>query len=225
MFCDQDDIWLEDKVQLSLKKIDECEYKYSKTPLLVHTDLSVVDDDLAVINSSFWQYEYIDPSKNSLNRLLVQNTVTGCTVIINRELAKKVLDIPEGAIMHDWWMALVASEFGKIGYINTATMMYRQHQQNVIGTNDYIRVSVWYKIMKLLSRQNDSYTQHLKERFTQASSFLKHFDNNLDKNTKDMIRAYISLESFSFIKKRYIIFKYKFFKHRFIQNISMLIRI
>lgn len=225
MFCDQDDIWKSDKVAQSLNAMQGLSQKNSDTPLLIHTDLSVADEDLHVINASFWNYENIDPSKNSLNRLLLQNTVTGCTMMINRKLAKMALPIPKNCIMHDWWIALVAAGFGKITYINQSTLLYRQHQENSIGTNDYNRVSIFYKIFKLLSAQNESYLNHLKENFDQANIFLHQYETFFDSDTKKMIQAYCHLKDVSFIKKRFLIIKYHFFKHKLSQNISMLIRI
>ena len=71
MFCDQDDVWESDKVEKTLSKIQEMEKEYGKIPLLVHSDLEVVDEDLNVLATSMWQYEYILPQYNSLNRLLI----------------------------------------------------------------------------------------------------------------------------------------------------------
>ena len=87
-FADQDDIWLPDKIQLTLEKIRNLETLYGKnTPLLVHTDLKVVDSNMNLISDSFWRYQNLNPDDSySLSRLLVQNVVTGCTMAINSAL-------------------------------------------------------------------------------------------------------------------------------------------
>ena len=81
--------------------MEEMENEFCNMPLLVHTDLKVVDEKLNTLSPSMWKYQNINPSSNSLNKLLIQNTITGCTMIINRKLAEKCLDIPSQAIMHD----------------------------------------------------------------------------------------------------------------------------
>jgi len=138
MFCDQDDVWHPDKVEKTYVKMQELESFYGKnTPLLIHGNLTVVDKDLEIIAPSFWDYQHIDPFQGSSNRLLLQNVVTGCTMMINRALAEKVKHIPQEAIMHDWWIAMVASAFGKIAFIDEPLMLYRQHSKNDTGAKQY----------------------------------------------------------------------------------------
>ena len=64
MFCDQDDIWESGKVEKTLKKMQELEKLYPDTPLLVHTDLHVVDNELNLLDTSFWHYQNLNPSKD-----------------------------------------------------------------------------------------------------------------------------------------------------------------
>ncbi|GIW27382.1 MAG: glycosyl transferase [Meiothermus sp.] len=135
MFCDQDDIWLPNKIELLLHRMLEAEAHWgSGVPLLIHSDLEVVNHDLSVIANSFWKYQYLEPtSGQGLNTLLVQNTVTGCATIINRALYRMALPIPQEAIMHDWWLALVGSAFGRVELVPQPTVRYRQHDSNSIG--------------------------------------------------------------------------------------------
>ena len=135
MFCDQDDVWDPDKIALTLARMLHLEKEYGENvPLLVHTDLRVVNNNLDVIAGSLWQHQNIHPRKREMfNRLIVQNVVTGCTVMINKALRDIALPIPDHAVMHDWWLALVASAFGKIDHVDQSTMSYRQHADNEIG--------------------------------------------------------------------------------------------
>ncbi len=131
LFADQDDFWLENKVADSLKKIKEIEE--DEIPSLVFTDLKVVDQNLKLINNSFWNYQKINPENKSLNCLLNLNCMTGCTIIINQELKNLALPIPKEVLMHDLWLGLIASSLGKVAYLNQATVLYRQHNNNELG--------------------------------------------------------------------------------------------
>ena len=67
------------------------------------------------IRDSFWKYQYINPDKmKDIRCLLLQNFVTGCTILMNRALIDKIPPIPEKAIVFDWWIALLAQQIGKI---------------------------------------------------------------------------------------------------------------
>ncbi len=125
MFCDQDDVWKNDKIEKTLAKMQSMEQTYPHRPILIHSDLSVVDRELHLLHKSYWIYQHIDPSKDAINRLIFHNTVTGCTMMINRKLAQKAKVIPDEAIMHDWWIVMVASVFGHIGYIDEPLIFYR----------------------------------------------------------------------------------------------------
>ncbi|MCZ6772809.1 MAG: glycosyltransferase family 2 protein [Proteobacteria bacterium] len=134
-FCDQDDVWIPEKLELSLAKMRELEREHgAETPLLVFTDLTVVDEELKVVHDSFWRYQGLWPERcNALNRLLLQNVVTGCTALMNRPLVEKATPVGPEAMVHDWWVVLVAAAFGVAGYIPQPTVLYRQHRRNLIG--------------------------------------------------------------------------------------------
>ena len=134
MFCDQDDVWLPKKIETTLNKIKETENIYPNIPLLVHTDLKVVDADLNTIAESFWSYNKIDPERDSIpERIIYRNTVTGCTAMINKKAKQIAAPIPKFVRLHDWWIALNVAKYGRIFYISEPAVLYRQHRENVIG--------------------------------------------------------------------------------------------
>ncbi len=224
MFCDQDDVWENDKVEKTYKRILELEDKSTDTPLLVHTDLKIVDERLNTISPSFFHHEFIMPRYNSLNRLLMQNTITGCTVMINRKLAKLCLPIPDGAIMHDWWIGLVASKFGKIDYIDESLIQYRQHEKNSIGAKGFSYISILMKFYKLFYK-NELYLKDMLANLLQAKAFLDMYGKTLDEEAIKMLEEFTVLESKSFLEKRKILLKYKLLKQSFIRNIGLLAKI
>jgi len=224
MFCDQDDVWEKDKIEKTFAKMQEMEQEFGNIPLLVHTDLKVADEHLHTISSSMWAYEHIDPSKNSLNRLLIHNTITGCTMMINRKLAELSLPISSSSIMHDWWIGLVASSFGKIGYIDESTIKYRQHGLNDTGAKKYNYLSIIKKAYNLLFG-NDLNIRLLRKNIKQSKAFLEVYDVRLNDGVKSMLEDFSSIESKSFIEKRKIIVKYGLFKDGIVRNIGLLLRI
>ena len=227
MFCDQDDVWNSDKVEKTLAKMKSMEKEFGNFPLLVHTDLEIVDVSLKTIEPSMWAYEYNFPYKNSLSRLLMQNTVTGCTVMINRALAKKCLNIPDTAVMHDWWVGLVASHFGKIGYVEEATIKYRQHGKNSIGVSAF-KVNVAQHVLGLIYGgvfRDKDYIKQLQVNIDQANAFLQVFHKELDDKTKDMLIDFTSLEIKSFWQRRLIILKHKLLRQGFLRNIGLFLKI
>lgn len=218
MFCDQDDVWHHNKIEKTLSQMKKLEKRYPTLPLLIHTDLQVVDEDLNVIHDSMWEYEKIDPSLNTLNRLLMQNTITGCTVMINRNLAEKSTPISNECIMHDWWVGLVATSFGKIAYLNEPSILYRQHANNDTGTKKFDLTLILDKIKK--------YTQlGPKMNITQAQAFLNAYSQKLDNNTVIMLKKFSQIKEKSFFSKRWIIIKYGLLKYGFIRNIALLLKV
>lgn len=135
MFCDHDDVWLRDKIEVTLHKIMELESLNPNKAVVVNTDLIVVDKDLNVIAPSMWKYARIDRALlNTFSYLSVYNAFTGCTMILNDKARHISLPIGNHAYMHDWWIALkVAHQGGVLGYVNKATIMYRQHGHNTLG--------------------------------------------------------------------------------------------
>ena len=141
VLADQDDVWMEDKVALQTSCMKKMENNFIDEPLLVHSNMEVVDSSLKKINESFMKYQGIQHETDALPVLLPQNFVTGCTMMINRKLLDIALPVPDEALMHDWWLALCAAVFGQIGYIDKPLVKYRQHGKNEVGAKhlgDYI---------------------------------------------------------------------------------------
>lgn len=151
MTCDQDDVWLEKKIELTYDKMLTIEDK-ADISCLVYTELRVVDSELNTIADTMSGYQSLDCHKRTINQFILQNSVTGCTMMVNRALRDKMLRITDidNTIMHDWWAALVAAQFGKTAFIDEPTILYRQHGDNSLGALginklSYIVRRVWQK--------------------------------------------------------------------------------
>lgn len=162
MFSDQDDIWLPKKIELTMKVMQAAEEQYGNSPILVHTDLKVVDSNLSLIADSLWRYQKFSPEfSNDLNSLMVQNVVTGCAMMMNKKARDVSIPLPEEAIMHDWWIAIRVAMEGKIVYVSVPSVLYRQHSKNKVGAEG-IEFVHFAKRVRELRRLVASYYRMLK---------------------------------------------------------------
>ena len=171
MFCDQDDIWHEDKIERQMALMEQSEAGKTAIPVLVHSDLEVVSAGNRSIAPSFVAYQGLDTARNGFIDLAMSNLVTGCAALFNAALARRALPIPSEAIMHDWWLALTASAFGRLVFSGEATVRYRQHGANTIGASRHVparltRLSHWRRLLTAGANP------HLLEVGRQARAFL-----------------------------------------------------
>lgn len=138
MFCDQDDVWLPTKIELTLNKMIQIEKIYPDKPILIHSDLKVVDKNLNVLSDSLWYYSRIRPELLlDFKYLAVKNAVTGCTAMINQKVIKITPRSTQNTLMHDSWITLnIANKLGIISNVDSPTILYRQHDNNVIGAKN-----------------------------------------------------------------------------------------
>lgn len=160
MFCDQDDVWLENKIELTIKKMKGEEKGKINFPLMVFTDLKVVDEKMEIISRSFWDYQKLDISIiQNWKKLLAQNVITGCTIMINKYAKQIVLPFKfENKIMHDQWIGVNVSKYGEIYFIENPTILYRQHSNNVDGAHLFNFSYVKNKMLKFKNNISFFYT-------------------------------------------------------------------
>jgi len=189
MLCDQDDIWLPSKIEHTMAKMKAMEKRHPNTPLLVHTDLQVVDQHLNVINPSFRQHTKRNYNRRAFHQVLNINNATGCTIMYNLALAKLLTKPPKHCVMHDWWLKLVAIAFGKIDHVSEATMLYRQHGQNACGAKDVRRLS--YKLNRLINGKELRAVLH--ETCRQAGCLLEIYPHMLTASQKSLLQSYSAI--------------------------------
>jgi rhamnosyltransferase len=189
MFCDQDDVWLSQKIEKTYHEMKKIENKYNTNiPILIHTDYKIVDKNLKIIANYGHKYMKIKYCSNSLNQLLGYNFMWGCTMMANRSLIEKCTPIPVEAENHDYWIGLVAATIGKVVYLNEATMMYRQHENNVTGGVYKNRLFKW--INKLFFGWNDL-NKRINNSLIQAILIKNRYYNLFSKNDRKMIDDFI----------------------------------
>jgi glycosyltransferase involved in cell wall biosynthesis len=221
LFADHDDVWLPNKAADTLAVMLEMEKAAgADTPLLVHTDLMVVDEELHTIAPSMMKAQKLSRTYNTLNRLLSQNHVTGCTVMANRALIGKVKYLDLGpVVMHDWWLALVASAFGRIGFLDKATIQYRQHQENEIGAVD----TRSYGYLKTSLKNTERLKKRLFDTYRQAGEFYATYGKDLSEKNALIVRSYAEFEKINSCAKWARLFRFHYFKYGFVRKIGQLI--
>jgi glycosyltransferase involved in cell wall biosynthesis len=125
-FCDQDDVWLPDKLARAVASLDRLDDR----PALYGSAMLHVCDRLQPIGATR------PPRAIDFRNALVQNVVAGCTMVINR--AAKALCVermPISAPMHDWWLYLLVSAFGTVIYDDEVTLLHRVHDRNATMTH------------------------------------------------------------------------------------------
>lgn len=134
--CDQDDVWLSSRLRLTLEAVQRAETASGKTaPCLAFCDLVPVDSDLRPLASSFRDYAgmRIPSGRDAWQHLMIENCVTGCASLGNAALRSAASPIPGQAMMHDWWLALVAATQGVMVDVPDRLVLYRQHGGNALG--------------------------------------------------------------------------------------------
>ena len=136
MFCDHDDVWLPHKIKICYDRMKKIEGANLNTPIVVHSDMKVVNQDLEVISDSFWKYSRLLPEHVSFWELVCCNAVNGCTMLFNKQAKMVCLGNEPYCLMHDTLVSQsVAAVGGIISAISEPTVLYRQHIDNVIGAS------------------------------------------------------------------------------------------
>lgn len=167
-FADQDDIWDPEKIEIMLAHASKLLVQHvGQIPILVHSDLSVVDEKLEVIADSFIAYSRLSPRVSASGILLFRNQVTGCACVINRALLKLATPVPKNVMMHDWWLALLADSAGEIKFVPQPLVKYRQHSDNVLGARSYANK---LRVLLMSPRKWREHIDILKRSISQAIS-------------------------------------------------------
>lgn len=160
MFCDQDDVWLNHKIEMSIMKMKELEAQTPSVPIVICSDLHIVDKDLNIISRSYWEHAGIYPQfiKN-FDECAASSVATGCTMLFNHA-AKQATRFPaKHAAMHDSWVTLCTLKRQGILYgIGKQLILYRQHDNNSLGATSasVSQFTLSYRIrhFSIMFRQN-----------------------------------------------------------------------
>jgi hypothetical protein len=119
----------------------------------------------------------------TLRNFIVQNNARGCTIAFNKAMLNlNNSQSPTKAIMHDWWLALLAYSCGEIVFSPTAEVRYRLHQNNAIGVN---KISLFRRISTI--RRKSRWEPEL-----QVEELLELFGNTMHSKARSEIIDFTS---------------------------------
>ncbi|MDW8751180.1 glycosyltransferase family 2 protein [Streptococcus suis] len=202
-FSDQDDVWLPDKLEVSLR---EAQFYPTNQPLMVYMDLKVVDEQLETMTESMIRSQS-HHANTQLVQELTENTVTGGVAMINHTLAE-LWSETEGILMHDWYLALLASALGKLVFIDRPGELYRQHADNVLGARTlskrfkkWIRPHILFKV----------YWELIKNSQKQASFLL---NKPLSPADRELVQAFVAIMDKPMLERYQTLKKYGLRKNK-----------
>lgn len=207
-FSDQDDVWLPEKLSVSL---EAAKHKASDVPLLVYTDLKVVNQELNILQDSMIRAQSHHANTTLLPEL-TENTVTGGTMMTNHALAEKWFT-PNDILMHDWFLALLAASLGEIIYLDLPTQLYRQHDNNVLGART---MDKRFKILR--EGPKSIFTRYWKlihDSQKQASLIVDKYGDIMTANDLELIKCFIKIDKQPFMTRLRWLWKYGYSKNQF----------
>lgn len=202
-FSDQDDVWLPNKLELSLK---EAQNYPADLPLMVYMDLKVVNQDLEIMTESMVKSQS-HHANTELVQELTENTVTGGVAMINHTLAEMWQETDD-ILMHDWYLALLASAFGNLVFIDQPGELYRQHSDNVLGARTLSkRFKKWIRPHILFA----VYWDLIKNSQKQARNLLQ---MPLSQSNRELIEAFVTIMDKPMLERFRILRKYGLRKNK-----------
>ena len=202
-FSDQDDVWLPNKLELSLK---EAQNYLADLPLMVYMDLKVVNQDLKIMTESMVKSQS-HHANTELVQELTENTVTGGVAMINHALAEMWQETDD-ILMHDWYLALLASAFGNLVFIDQPGELYRQHSDNVLGARTlskrfkkWIRPHILFAVYWDLIKNSQKQARHL-------------LQMPLSQSNRELIEAFVTIMDKPMLERFRILRKYGLRKNK-----------
>jgi glycosyltransferase involved in cell wall biosynthesis len=204
-FCDQDDVWLRDKVSRAITLLSK---EDSNIPLMYCSRLTIVDENLNVLRQSKTHRR-----KPAFANSLVQNIAVGCTMIINKRCRMLLCkEFPSKVRMHDFWIYQVTSGTGKVIFDHESRILYRQHSSNAVGA----KIGLWKKWKGRMLRYADIDNRHLIR--LQARELQRIFHHDLTPNNQRILSSFLILPN-GFVKRLFYVLRSEIYRQSKLDSI------
>jgi len=193
-FCDQDDIWDQQKLE---KQITLLENKKSD---LIYSDLRIVDENRNVVSDTFWFKR--SNHLSDFHALSLNNVATGSTILFRSNILKHVLPFPQyiPKIYHDHWACAITKKRGEVSYLDEALVDYVQHDFNVTGFSEFKRLSVFQRGLSFFALINICRKIAFNKNISDLFSFIKENQKVYFTNFQKLKLMYFHLDYITFKK-------------------------
>lgn len=229
LFADQDDVWHPNKVAVTVAALraGEQEIGGADRPVLAFCDLALIDGAGGKLQDSFRAFQRLDAQAGvRLQRLLLNNVVTGCAMGVNRTALALCGPLPEAAVMHDWWLALLCAGRGTIKVMPECLIDYRQHDGNVVGARADTVFDALPGLRRLsaIAANVSAYRAWLGTLYRQAAAFETQHGAALPPNLRTVVAAFAGLAGQGALARRWMALWYGFRLESRVQTLGFLAR-
>lgn len=203
-FCDQDDVWDQDKLYIAIKELKNIE---AEVPGLYYCGQRLVDENLKFLSN-----HTLNKDRNLKTRFILSD-IAGCTAVFNKALRDKILEYrPDYMLMHDTWSLKVCLAVGGKVIIDTEShMSYRQHGNNAVGLGKGMRANLKqvrqyimeYKVEKQMIELKKGYGKQIIPEYEKIVYYVCNYKKNrkcrkklLDKRCIDFCNKGLNLTYF-----------------------------
>lgn len=136
-FCDQDDVWLENKIELAVKMLNQGD---SIKPSLYFSSYEICDENLNPTGKS-----RMFSKQFTFQNAIVDCAPMGFVSVINKHARDLICDKKvEHCCGHDWYSYILCTSLGNVYFDKTVTAKYRRHGNNVSsGGASFIKFQIW----------------------------------------------------------------------------------
>lgn len=221
-FADQDDIWDNKKLDLSVQALHEAEIETTpEKPMLVYHDFSIIDEN----GQEKCKSHHKEKENNPIRRLLKNNVrmpffgnVWGFSMTANRALIQNALPVPEVTAGHDTHLAYLAHITGNINFLNIPLAQYRRHTNNASEIKSYAKRSI-SELFSIQSLAKTTPQKHIKSIWDRAQNnlnrkaeisgaFLEHYKDKIPKEEQKLLHDFQNISNMPTLKRKELIFKY-----------------
>lgn len=121
--ADQDDIWIDNKVNKILEIFEN-----KNCTCVVHDAIVFDSNTNDIIYDSFYK---LRNSKKGIIKNIIKNSYIGCCMAFDSKMKEQILPIPNDIQMHDQWIGIINDKYGKVIFIKDKLLKYRRHNNNV----------------------------------------------------------------------------------------------
>ncbi|QMD52187.1 glycosyltransferase family 2 protein [Citrobacter sp. RHB35-C21] len=211
-FCDQDDEWLDEKLTCALNHLTS---KAGQVPA-VYCGRTILTDAVGrEIGLS-----PLFTKTPSFRNALVQSIAGGNTMVMNKPARDIVINTPkwQEIISHDWWVYLLITGCGgSVYYDRSPTIKYRQHQENIIGSNLTI-FARFQRIKKLMGG-------HFKRWNDKNIELLKPFREQLTTENAKVLRSFENKRNADIFSRIKMIYELRLYRQTLCGNIALIVAI